>query len=105
MKRIFIVILLVFSFFTVFAQTGTYKWFNPVKTDFPVIEGRAWLKETAGAYDRFPARAQKSLNPNVWNISHSSAGLYIKFKTDAPNWLSGIRLMASLPCCTCRPPA
>lgn len=85
MKRIFIVILLVFSFFTVFAQSGTYKWFNPVKTDFPVIEGQAWPKETEGAYDRFPARAQKSLNPNVWNISHSSAGLYIKFKTDAPN--------------------
>jgi lysophospholipase L1-like esterase len=85
MKRVFIVTLLMFSGFAVLAQTITYKWFNPVKADFPLIEGQGWPNETAGNYDRFPARAQNNLNPNVWNISHSSAGLYIKFKTDAPN--------------------
>jgi hypothetical protein len=39
--------------------------------------------ETAGSYDRFPARAEKTVNPNVWNISHSSAGEYIKFRSGA----------------------
>jgi lysophospholipase L1-like esterase len=88
MKRISILILLFFFFFCTasFSQTAaTYKWLDPAKAGFPVIEGQAWPNETANTYDRFPARAEKNLNPNVWNISHSSAGLYIKFKTDAPN--------------------
>ena len=86
MKRISIVILLSLCFFNIVSvaqTTATYKWLNPATADFPVIEGQAWPKETANTYDRFPARAEKDLNPNVWNISHSSAGLYIKFKTDA----------------------
>ncbi|WP_183561061.1 SGNH/GDSL hydrolase family protein [Mucilaginibacter sp. SP1R1] len=88
MKRISIVILLILCLFntTAFCQaTAVYQWFDPAKADFPVIEGQAWPKETASTYDRFPARAEKSLNPNVWNLSHNSAGLYIKFKTNAPN--------------------
>jgi len=83
-----IVTLLIFCFFNTvsFSQTiAAYKWEDPAKAGFAVIEGQAWPTETAGTYDRFPARAQSSLNPNVWNISHSGAGLYIKFKTDAPN--------------------
>ncbi|WPV01993.1 SGNH/GDSL hydrolase family protein [Mucilaginibacter sp. cycad4] len=88
MKRISIVILLIICFFNKasFSQNiPSYKWYDPVKADFPVIEGQGWSKETASGYERFPARAEKTLNPNVWNISHSSAGLYIKFKTDAQN--------------------
>lgn len=61
------------------------KWYDPARNAFPVIEGQAWPSEVALPYDRFPARAEKTLNPNVWNISHSSAGLYIKFKTNATN--------------------
>ncbi|WP_276501701.1 SGNH/GDSL hydrolase family protein [Terrimonas pollutisoli] len=69
---------------TCFSQnTKEYKWWNPTNNSFPVIEGQAWPNEVKERYDRFPARAEKTLNPNVWNISHSSAGLYIKFKTDA----------------------
>lgn len=68
-----------------FSQKSTYTWRNPATNDFPVVEGQAWSAEVALPYDRFPARAEKTLNPNVWNISHSSAGLYIKFKTNATN--------------------
>lgn len=69
---------------TCFSQnTKDYNWWNPETNPFPVIEGQAWVNEVKEKYDRFPARAEKTLNPNVWNISHSSAGLYIKFKTDA----------------------
>lgn len=70
--------------FGCFSQNGdAYKWWNPADNSFPVIEGQAWPNEIKETYDRFPARAEKTLNPNVWNISHSSAGLYIKFKTNA----------------------
>jgi lysophospholipase L1-like esterase len=69
---------------TCFSQdTKVYKWWNPADNSFPVIEGQAWSNEVKEKYDRFPALAEKTLNPNVWNISHSSAGLYIKFKTNA----------------------
>ena len=69
---------------TCFSQdTKEYKWWNPADNSFPVIEGQAWPNEVKEKYDRFPARAEKTLNPNVWNISHSSAGLYIKLKTNA----------------------
>ncbi|MFL5744417.1 MAG: SGNH/GDSL hydrolase family protein [Niastella sp.] len=67
-----------------FAQVAQpFTWKNPADNAFPVIEGQAWPAEVKARYDRFPARAEKILNPNVWNISHSSAGLYIKFKTNA----------------------
>lgn len=88
MRRISIAILMAFCLFSAvcFAQsTTTFKWLDPAKAGFSVIEGQAWPNEVNNTYDRFPGRAEKSLNPNVWNISHSSAGLYIKFKTDAPN--------------------
>src|SRR6476660_4968348 len=69
---------------TCFSQNGeAYKWWNPAGNSFPVIEGLAWPEEVKNKYDRFPARAAETLNPNVWNISHSSAGLYIKFTTNA----------------------
>ena len=67
-----------------FAQASSqFVWRNPATNEFPVVEGQAWPAEVTAPYDRFPARAEKTLNPNVWNISHSSAGLYIKFKTNA----------------------
>lgn len=65
-------------------HSSAYTWRDPAASDFPVIEGQAWPGEVASPYDRFPARAEKTLNPNVWNLSHSSAGLYVKFKTNAP---------------------
>src|SRR5580704_3474004 len=60
-----------------------YNWWDPTANSFPVIEGQAWPGEVQAPYDRFPARAAKTLNPDVWDLSHNSAGLYIKFKTNA----------------------
>lgn len=83
--------ILIVSFIQVFTcwsqNTTAYKWWNPATNGFPVIEGQAWPTEVKDAYDRFPARAEQTLNPNVWNISRSSAGLYLKFKTNSSNIL------------------
>lgn len=66
---------------TVFAQTTPdYVWWNPAQHSFPVIEGQAWPKEVQSPYDRLPARAEKSVRPPVWNLSHNGAGLLIRFK-------------------------
>ncbi|OQP60566.1 acetylhydrolase [Niastella vici] len=84
-------------------QAPSYNWHNPVDNPFPVIEGQAWPAAALQApYDRFPARAEKELNPNVWNISHSSAGLYLKFKTNASDIIvryvvKGSREMTHMP--------
>jgi lysophospholipase L1-like esterase len=61
-----------------------YKWWNPAGNSFPVIEGQLWPQELAARYDRLPARAEKTVTTNVWNLSHQAAGLLIRFQTDAP---------------------
>ncbi len=64
-------------------NTVAYKWWNPSDADYPVLEGQAWPKEVKSRYDRFPARAEKSVDLNVWNLSHNSAGLSLRFKSNA----------------------
>src|SRR5258706_1261216 len=46
------------------------------------VEGKGW-SDTKHFYDRWPARAEKTLRPAVWNLGHDSAGLCISFTTDA----------------------
>jgi lysophospholipase L1-like esterase len=62
---------------------GTYQWFNPATLSFPVINGRGWQSELANPYDRLPQKAEKTVRPAVWGLSHNSAGEYIDFKTSA----------------------
>lgn len=46
------------------------------------IEGKAF-KDTESYYDRLPARAQATVPVPVWSLSHNSAGLALRFVTDA----------------------
>jgi hypothetical protein len=48
------------------------------------IEGRGWV-DAAAPYVRFPARAQSTVPQTVWHLSHHSAGLCVRFVTDAPS--------------------
>ena len=48
------------------------------------MEGQGWsAHELAGAYDRLPARAQQHVREPVWQLSRHSAGLAVRFVTDA----------------------
>lgn len=47
------------------------------------IEGQGWT-DTAAPYDRLPARAEGVVRSAVWNLSRHSAGLHVRFVTDAP---------------------
>lgn len=48
------------------------------------VEGRAWPDlPRLRWFDRFPADAQKTVTPAVWNLSRDSAGMMVRFKTDA----------------------
>ncbi|MGA1199695.1 MAG: SGNH/GDSL hydrolase N-terminal domain-containing protein, partial [Candidatus Latescibacterota bacterium] len=46
------------------------------------IEGQGWT-DTKAPFDRLPARAEGVVRDVVWNLSRHSAGLCVKFKTDA----------------------
>ncbi|HUG93804.1 MAG TPA: SGNH/GDSL hydrolase family protein [Planctomycetaceae bacterium] len=46
------------------------------------IEGHGWT-EMESPYDRLPARARQKVRPEVWALSRHSAGLCVRFETDA----------------------
>ena len=46
------------------------------------LEGRAW-DETEMFYDRLPARAKQLVRPPVWSLSRHTAGMCVRFLTDA----------------------
>jgi len=82
-NRIRIFFLLTFLQVTfVYSQKINYVWWNPAKNPFPVIEGQS-SKEVKNPYDRLPAKAEKTVRADVWNLSHNSAGLMLRFKSDA----------------------
>jgi len=55
------------------------------------VEGKGW-SDTARYFDRLPARAEGVVRPPVWELSRHSAGMTVRFTTDAP----GIHVRYSL---------
>jgi|GEM_PF-222667 len=47
-----------------------------------LLEGRGW-ENTESYYDRLPAKAKGVVRAPVWDLSHDSAGLCLRFTTDA----------------------
>ncbi len=47
------------------------------------VEGKGW-SDTVRFFDRLPRRAQGRVRPPVWSLSRHSAGLLVRFRTDAP---------------------
>ncbi len=47
------------------------------------VEGKGW-SDTLRWFDRFPSKAEKSVPQAVWNLSRHSAGMLVRFATDAP---------------------
>lgn len=47
------------------------------------VEGKGW-QDTGAFYDRLPARAEGLVREPVWNLGHHTAGMCVRFVTDAP---------------------
>jgi len=48
------------------------------------VEGRAWSpSQLAAPFDRLPAKAEKLVRPEVWALSRHSAGMAVRFRSDA----------------------
>lgn len=56
-------------------------WHNPESWG---VEGKGF-DDTIRYYDRLPARAEKVVRNAVWNLSRDSAGMLVRFETDARN--------------------
>ena len=60
-------------------QASGLEWFDAQGL---TMEGKGWL-DTKHYYDRWPARAEATVREVVWNMGQDSAGLSIRFVTDA----------------------
>src|SRR5262249_54146071 len=47
------------------------------------VEAQGWA-DTKDPFDRLPAKAEKSVRAPVWSLGRHSAGLCVRFVTDAP---------------------
>jgi hypothetical protein len=46
------------------------------------VEGKGWT-DTERYFDRLPSKAEKTVPPPVWDLSRHSAGMLVRFETDA----------------------
>ena len=82
--RIFFSALVFFLFQICFAQNKKeYKTWNPATDTLKVLEGQGWSGQVKDYYDRLPAKAEQSVRKEVWNLSKNSAGLKLRFRTNA----------------------
>jgi lysophospholipase L1-like esterase len=83
---------------------GDLAWYDLRKMH---LEGQGWPEESA-AYTRLPTRAKRKVRPEVWDLSRHSAGLCLRFATDASSisfdWqllLEGFYAMDHMPATGC----
>lgn len=60
-------------------EKASMLWYDIQHLD---VEGRGWA-ETKAPYDRLPAKAEGVVRPPVWSLSRHSAGICVRFITDA----------------------
>lgn len=69
------------------ASAAGWVWHNPI-TEAPegstYIHNQAW-NEDGGNYSRLPMRAKDNVRKPLWDLSRNSAGLALRFTTDAKN--------------------
>ncbi len=64
-------------------NTSKTKWWNPKDSQEPVVFNQGWSEGLASIYHRLPQRAKALLRPRLWELSTHSAGLSLRFKTNA----------------------
>ena len=81
MKRLLTIAIMLLT--TTMLSFGQMVWHNPIQSrQTSYIHGQGW-NEDGGNYHRFPNRAQDKVRAKVWELACQSAGLSIRFKTNA----------------------
>ena len=83
MKITLIFLGFVFGNWVIAQSDSSLKWWSPTQHRFQVIEGQAWFDELASPYDRLPKRSSNQVALNIWELSKHSAGLMIRFRSNA----------------------
>jgi hypothetical protein len=83
MRYFFLVIYYVATLHAAFGQSRAFRAWNPTTDTLKVLEGQGWSRNIKNYYDRLPAKAEQSVRKEVWNLSHNTAGLSIKFRSNA----------------------
>ena len=83
MKNTFIFYGFIFCHLAMSQSDSNFKWWNPAAHEFQVIEGQAWFDEVQESYDRLPHRVVDKVVPEIWGLSKHSAGLMIRFRSNA----------------------
>jgi len=65
-------------------------WYDAVQLG---IQGKGW-GDTSTPYTRFPERAKDTVPEPVWKLSQHSAGLFVRFRTEAPTIRAAHRVTA-----------
>lgn len=76
------VFILMLQGMNLYAQTI---WHDPLEEVSLPVQGRGWNTEIGKTYSRLPLRAKETVREALWSLSQASAGLYVKFHTDATN--------------------
>ena len=77
MNKLFAICVCVLTFCQVTAQK-----FYPANTG-DILFGQGWTSEVGKKYQRFPDRASATVPSGVWGLSKNTAGLNVRFVTDA----------------------
>jgi len=65
-----------------FTEADKLRWYDIRQLG---VEGQGWKEADCKApYDRLPAKAESTVREAVWNLSRNSAGMCVRFVTDAP---------------------
>lgn len=86
MRRGFVIVSLamVLSLGGIAQNSTVYKTWLPSLESAPVLEGCAWPGELENFYDRLPLRSKASVRKDIWDLSKHTAGLQLRFQTNAP---------------------
>lgn len=80
-KIFFILSLFLIGNLNILAQ---YKWIKPLQESGDIVQGRYWGQELTGSYARLPEKAKSLVRKPLWDLSCQSAGLSIRFYSNAP---------------------
>ncbi|MEQ8419546.1 MAG: SGNH/GDSL hydrolase family protein [Arenibacter algicola] len=69
--------------FSIAQEDADLIWWNPAESNSLVVEGQAWQGEIISTYRRLPKQAEGVVREAVWNLSKHSAGLSLRFRSDA----------------------
>ena len=62
-----------------FKEQDSVRWYDIRQLG---VEGQGWT-ENKSTYDRLPAKAEGKVRDAIWNLSRDSAGMCVRFQTDA----------------------